>query len=52
MGLDMDLDKEMEWIEIRIGYIIWIGNSLKFGFEVLYIYLNIKMEGNWSWTWI
>jgi hypothetical protein len=49
MELYMDLDHEMEWIEVGIAYITWIGNSLDLRF---YIYLHIKMEGNWSWTWI
>jgi hypothetical protein len=38
MELDMDLDKEMEWIKIGIRYITWIKNSLGFGFEILYIF--------------
>ncbi len=42
----MDLDKEIQWIEIEIGYINWIGNSLEFGFEVIYIYIYIFMHKN------
>jgi hypothetical protein len=36
----MDLDKEIQWIEIGIGYINCIGNSLEFGFEVIYIFIH------------
>jgi hypothetical protein len=66
MELDMDLDKEMEWIKIGIGYITWIKNSLEFGFEILYIFrhkngraleldMDLKKEIYWLeyiWIWI
>ncbi len=55
----MDLDKEMEWIEIGIGYITWIGKSLEFGFEILHIFrhkngreLELDMDLNKEIYWL
>jgi len=59
MELDMDLDREMEWIKIGIGYITWIRNSLEFGFEILYIFrhknggaLELDMDLNKEIYWL